>query len=280
MNKKQYIQEIVDRACLTHGNKYRRKLIEDLQQEFDSLLEQGYSEKEAMKQMGKPDDIAAGIYDNYISAEEVSRPFIEYTSNQKLFGMPLVHIVKGKRQEFVKASEGRHSLRGVPTAKGFIAIGRRARGIIAIGNFTCGIISIGNISVGVLSISNIGFGLLCFGNLAIGLLMALGNAALGALAVGNLAAGYGAVGNVGIGWYAIGHRAFGNISLEVKSFSRMNNEIQSFISSLPTPLQSFFQATVALVQNWMWLFIVAGIIIALLLIAWGIISHWLETERT
>ena len=59
MTKKQYINEISDRTCLP--KKYKKKIILELSQEFDSILTQGYSEKEVMERMGEPDDIAADM---------------------------------------------------------------------------------------------------------------------------------------------------------------------------------------------------------------------------
>jgi hypothetical protein len=277
MTKKQYINEIADRTCLPR--KYKKKIIQDLLQEFDSILAQGYSEKEAMERMGEPDDIASGIYENYITSEIVSRPFIEYKSSKTILGMPLIHIVKGRRQEMIRTGrDGNQSIRGVPAAKGFIAIGRRAKGVIAIGNLSCGIISFGNISIGVISLSNIGLGLLCFGNIAIGLLIALGNLAMGAFAAGNLAIGYGAVGNSSIGKYAIGHLSFGYHHLSVNTIE-MGQEIQNFISGFPSLVISFLKMGISLVQNLKWILIFLGIAIVLLLIAWVSISNWLESKK-
>jgi hypothetical protein len=276
MTRKQYIYEIVDRTCLPRI--YKKKIVEDLMQEFDNLLAQGYSENDVMKNMGNPDDIASEIYENYISTEDVSRPFIEYKSSRMIFGMPLVHIVKGTRQEFVRASRnGRNSLRGVPTAKGFIAIGRRAKGIIAIGNFSCGVISLGNFSCGVISIANIGARFLSFGNLIFGILMALGNAAVGSFAVGNLAIGYSTVGNGGIGRYAIGHLAFGQQYLSVRNMYR-GQQIQDFIDGIPILIQPFLHFGVSLVENWKWLLIILVIIATLIIITGIIVSNWLEVK--
>lgn len=276
MTKKQYINEIADRTCLPR--KYKKKIIQDLLQEFDSILAQGFSERETMERMGEPDDIASGIYENYITAEVIQRPFIEYKSSRTVFGMPLIHIVKGMRQEMIRTGmDGNQSMKGVPVAKGFIAIGRRAKGVIAIGNLSCGIISLGNISIGVISLSNIGLGLLCFGNIAIGLLMALGNLAIGTFAAGNLAIGYGAVGNGSIGKYAIGHLSYGYHHLNVSTIET-GQEIQNFISGFTSLVQSFLKIGVSLIQNLQWVLIFLGIAIVLFLIAWSGISRQLESK--
>ena len=50
MTKRQYINEIVNRACLPR--KYAKKAAADLHGEFDASLAQGYSEAETMAHMG------------------------------------------------------------------------------------------------------------------------------------------------------------------------------------------------------------------------------------
>lgn len=274
MNAKQYIHEIADRTCLPY--QYKRKIMKDLRREFDDSLAQGYSEEEIMARMGEPDDIAAGLYDNYISAEEIARPFTEYKSQSKLWGMPLVHIVKARRRPLVRINHARQDFFGVPPARGVIAIGRRAKGIVAIGNFTLGVISIGNISVGVLSVSNVGIGLIAFGNVMLGLLRVLGNLAIGMFAVGNLAIGYGAVGNESLGWFAIGNEAAGHMALSVGNFLYAGPEIQSFIGNMPAFLQPLFWDAVKIVQNWPWPLAGTGVLLLLLLIVWIVVNRKLE----
>lgn len=274
MNAKQYIHEIADRTCLPY--QYKKKIIKDLRREFEVSLAQGYSEEEIMARMGEPDDIAAGLYENFISAEEVERPFTEYKSQTEIWGMPLVHIVKAKRRPLARVNHARQDFLGVPPAKGVIAIGRRAKGIVAIGNFALGVISIGNISIGALSVSNIGIGLIAFGNVILGLLRVLGNLAIGMFAVGNLAIGYAAVGNESLGWYAIGNEAAGHMALSVGNFHYAGPEMQRFIGNMPLSLQPFFRDAVNILQNWQWAIAGAGVLLMLLIVVWIIVNRKLE----
>lgn len=279
MTKRQYLREIADRTCLPH--RYRKKILQDLSQEFDALLAQGRSPQEVMKRMGQPDDLAAGIYENYISTEEVTRPFVEYRSSATLFGMPLVHIVKAKRRALIRSNYNqRNTLSGVPTARGILAIGRRARGVVAIGNLSCGVIAIGNLSAGVLCLSNVGAGLFSFGNLVLGLAGVLGNVVLGLLAAGNLAIGYGAVGNLGMGRYAIGHLAVGPHSLSLDPI-QMGPEVRQFLDGVPPLARSFLSAGVEFVQSleqgWFWLSILLGILGVAIVVTWIAVSHRLES---
>src|SRR4051812_5372000 len=75
----------------------------------------------------------------------------EYRSRLKVFGLPLVHVVRG-----IDPSSGRR-----PTAIGIIAIGQVAVGVIAIGQVAIGGISLGQAAIG------LGWGI---GPLAVGVL--------------------------------------------------------------------------------------------------------------
>src|SRR5690606_7722401 len=88
--------------------------------------------------------------------------FAEYTTRARLGGLPLVHITWG-----ISPETG-----GRVTARGVVAIGRRALGLVAIGQLAVGVIAIGQLALGVL------FGL---GQATTGA-VALGQASLGALA--------------------------------------------------------------------------------------------------
>lgn len=259
MNKRHYLNEIVDRSCLPY--KYRKKIRKDLGAEFDELFAQYRDEKEVVRRMGDPDEVASGIYESFLTLGEDMRPFVEYKSKRELFGMPLIHIVKSRKPPLVK-NEFLSSGSTVPTARGVIAIGRRAKGLIAIGNMSCGIVAVGNLSVGLIAVSNIGIGLLGFGNLVAGLFAALGNVAIGYFTLGNLALGSSAVGNGAVGQYAMGHLAYGDRALSLESFSQLPL-IDSFVESLPRYTQPFFNATVHIVQN----LVGYGIIPAVLLVA-------------
>lgn len=280
MTKRRYIHEIADRTCLPH--RYRQKIIQDLSQELEDLLGQGYTLQDAMERMGDPDAVAAGLYENYLVAEDATRPFVEYKSSATLFGMPLVHIVKAKRRGLVRF--GYHTpqtLTGVPAARGFLAIGRRARGVIAIGNLSCGVVALGNLSAGVFCLSNLGVGLLAAGNLVLGLLGVVGNAALGLFATGNLAVGYSAVGNLGVGRYAIGHMAYGPQALSLENLF-LGPEVLQFLEGVPALARPFFTAGVRfaqfLGQSQFFFPILLGMLALAIVLTGILLSNWLEKQ--
>ncbi len=99
----------------------------------------------------------------------------EYKSRRTLFGLPLVHIVLGRRGMSV------------------------ARGIFAVGNIAVGFFTVGGISLGLFS----------FGGISLGLLLSLGGLAVGGISVGGLAVGLLALGGCVVGWMAVGGGAFG-----------------------------------------------------------------------
>ncbi len=96
---------------------------------------------------------------------------MEYCSNIRLLGLPLVHVAIGRGD-----ATGRYR-RGVAT--GWIAIGDVAVGVIlACGGVSLGGISLGGVAAGLLPMGGLAFGLLALGGLAIGV-TAIGGAALG-----------------------------------------------------------------------------------------------------
>jgi hypothetical protein len=99
----------------------------------------------------------------------------EYRSRLKVFGLPLVHIVRG-----IDPSSGRR-----PTAVGIIAIGQVAVGLVAIGQVAVGGISLGQASIGLgWGIGQLAFGLLAAGQVAAGLIGAAGQLAVAPHALG------------------------------------------------------------------------------------------------
>jgi hypothetical protein len=99
----------------------------------------------------------------------------EYRSRLKVFGLPLVHIVRG-----IDPSSGKR-----PTAIGVIAIGQVAVGVIAIGQVAVGGISLGQASIGLgWGIGQLAFGLLAAGQVAAGLVGAAGQLAVAPHALG------------------------------------------------------------------------------------------------
>jgi hypothetical protein len=99
-----------------------------------------------------------GVWRRHVSPNGVR--FAEYTSHAQLFGVPMVHIVKGRDPATLRK----------PVARGIIAIGQRAVGVIAIGQLS--------------------FDVFAIGQLAIGLMFGFGQATTEVLALGQFAFGY------------------------------------------------------------------------------------------
>ncbi len=253
MNTTQYIREILQRSCLPAAE--RRRLRGDLENEIAAALERGERPEQVMERMGDPDRVAAELYENYV--RQAPRPFREYKSNRMLFGLPLVHIIRGYGMAQVPQARaaglrfvniggryGAADIGGLPTARGVFAFGPKARGVVAVGNFAAGFLAVGNFSAGIISIGNLSAGLFSVGNLSLALLFALGNAAAGALCAGNAAVGYAAAGNLAVGRYALGNDAAGTFTFIVSDLSAQFGQIRAFLAGLdaPAPVRLFFTA--------------------------------------
>lgn len=124
-----------------------------------------------------------GVWRRHVSAK--GEKFAEYTSYAHLFGVPMVHIVKGRDPATLKK----------PVARGIIAIGQRAIGFVAIGQLS--------------------FGVFAFGQAAFGLVLGLGQAATGLLAIGQGAFGYFSVGQFAFGVYSAGQMVFAEHGIDM-----------------------------------------------------------------
>lgn len=113
----------------------------------------------------------------------------EYRSEATLFGLPLVHIVRGR--QFDPATGKR----------------RVAKGIIAIGPIAMGGLAMGGLSVGVVALGGVSLGIVALGGLAVGLGLAVGGGAIGFIAFGGGAIGYYAIGGGAFGVHAWGGNA-------------------------------------------------------------------------
>ncbi|MBN1931636.1 MAG: hypothetical protein JW786_08530 [Desulfobacterales bacterium] len=121
---------------------------------------------------------------------ENGRRFEEYRSKRTIWGMPLLHYTFG-----ICPETGRRV-----TAKGFIAIGRKAAGVIAIGHASVGLIAIGQLAIGILfGLGQASTGLAAIGQLAIGILFGFGQ----------LVSGFIAIGQLGIGKYVLAQMGWG-----------------------------------------------------------------------
>ena len=107
-----------------------------------------------------------------------ARGGIDYRSDAKIMGLPLVHVALGGKYG---------GKRGV------------ARGIIAVGDIAVGVVAVGGAAVGVVAIGGAAVGVVALGGCAVGLAVAVGGFALGAVAAGGLAIGVVAAGGLGIG---------------------------------------------------------------------------------
>ncbi|MBN1845196.1 MAG: hypothetical protein JW810_05900 [Sedimentisphaerales bacterium] len=123
-----------------------------------------------------------GLWREYLY--ESGQSYREFRSYATIAGMPLLHYTRGRNP-----ATGR-----TETARGFLAVGRKALGVVAVGQLAIGVVAIGQ--------------------LALGMLLGLGQAALGAVAVGQLAAALGfALGQFAAGYVAIGQLALGHYVL-------------------------------------------------------------------
>ncbi|MCA9048267.1 MAG: hypothetical protein KDA89_06035 [Planctomycetaceae bacterium] len=106
--------------------------------------------------------------------------FEEFVSHATVFGIPLMHYTRGKCPE-----TGR-----LITAKGIIAVGRKAVGILAVGQAALGMIAIGQLAIGILfGLGQLSTGIVAFGQVAIGVLFGLGQLATGYVVIGQFAYG-------------------------------------------------------------------------------------------
>ncbi len=115
--------------------------------------------------------------------------YAEFTSREKLFGLPALHYTRG-----VSPETGSY-----PVARGFIAIGRKALGVIAIGRFAAGFLALGQLSVGVIGLGQLTGGLAAIGQVAIGL----------GLGMGQIATGLMCIAQVGFGKWVLAQAGFG-----------------------------------------------------------------------
>lgn len=167
------------------------------------------------------------------------------------------------------------AMQPVPTARGILAIGRRAVGVIAIGNLTCGVVSIGNLSVGVFTLANVGLGLLGAGNLLVAAI-SIANVALGLLAAGNMAIGlFAAAGNLAVGPVALGNVVSGQMVRVVNSMADLH-QLGDFFEAMPKALRPFFELIAIGMDHLPLLGVCLGALLLAGLIAGVLIAHRLE----
>lgn len=121
--------------------------------------------------------------------------YAEFISDARIGTLPLIHIAYGRSPETGK----------IPTAKGIIAIGRKA----------CGVIALGQGAVGVIAVGQAAFGVVAIGQLAVSALFGLGQAAVGVVAIGQFAAGVFSLGQFAAGAWSFGQYYFGQNLLDL-----------------------------------------------------------------
>jgi hypothetical protein len=110
--------------------------------------------------------------------------YSEFISDSQVGHWPLIHIAKGRSPETGK----------VATARGVVAIGRKAIGVLAIGQG----------AVGVLALGQAAFGVVAVGQLAVSILFGFGQVATGVVAIGQFAAGVFSFGQFAVGAWSYG----------------------------------------------------------------------------
>ncbi|MCB9914889.1 MAG: serine/threonine protein kinase [Planctomycetes bacterium] len=142
----------------------------------------------------------------------------EYVSGRRLLGLPLVHVVTGRRYPGQR----------LRVAKGWFAYGDVGIGVVAGGVVSAGVFTLGAASLGLVTWAALGVGGFVFAGLGVGLVSFAGVSA-GVIAVGGMAFGYGAVGGMARGHYAIGGSAHGDY---VVSGMRKDQECLDFFHAL------------------------------------------------
>lgn len=182
-----YVNRVV--GYLNCRSKMKNKIKKDL---LESLIEkeEDHGSFDPLELMGDPKEVAKEFSEN-LDLEIAN----DYVSKTRLFGMPLVHIVRRKNG----------------MAKGIIAIGPISIGIFSIGGFSLGIFTFGGVSIGLIALGGIAAGYSALGGAAIAYDLAIGGAAVAY----NLAIGGAAVAQ----HVAIGGSTFGTLSYYSQSFN-------------------------------------------------------------
>ena len=121
---------------------------------------------------------------------EDGKRYSEFTSHRRVGRLPLVHMTFGRDP----------ATRRFKTAKGVLAVGRRAVGVFAAGQLAVGVVAVGQLAPGLLfGLGQATTGAVCVGQAAFGAVFALGQLAVADVAVGQFAVGRIAIGQFGFG---------------------------------------------------------------------------------
>ena len=139
----------------------------------------------------------------------------EYRSSASFLGLPLVHVIGGRRYP----GQARRVARGWFATSPEIAVG-----VVALGGLAVGGLAVGGLTLGILGFGGCAAGLFVCGGLALGG-YALGGVGLGWFVVAGAAFGWGALGGYARGRYALGSDADGTF---VWSRERMDPEAKAW----------------------------------------------------
>ena len=120
---------------------------------------------------------ARGVWRRYF--HESGPMYKEFTSHTKIGGWPLVSVAYGRSPETGKQG----------TARGVVAVGRKAVGLVAVGQAALGVLAIGQAATGVIAIGQAATGVIAVGQVALGLLIGVGQVATGMFTVGQFVVG-------------------------------------------------------------------------------------------
>jgi len=119
----------------------------------------------------------------------------EFRSRTTLFGLPLVHLISGRR----------YPGQPVRAAKGWLAMGDVAVGGIAFGGAAAGVFAFGGMVTGLFTMGGLSLALLVSGGgISVGGLLSCGGISGGYLAAGGMAFGYAVIGGYTHGVWAMG----------------------------------------------------------------------------
>ncbi len=132
-------------------------------------------------------ETALGTWKRYIYPSGMR--FSEFRSHSEFMGLPLVHIALG-----ICPETGRRI-----TAKGVLAVGRKALGVIAVGQVSAGLLAFGQACVGILAVGQASAGFIAVGQAAVAYHFGLGQLAIGRTAIGQIAVGRHVLAQAGFG---------------------------------------------------------------------------------
>jgi hypothetical protein len=130
--------------------------------------------------------------------------YADYSSEASLLGLPLLHHTRGRSPETGTWV----------TARGVVAIGRRAVGIVALGRVAGGVLAVGQLSLGVVAIGQAAVGGLVLGQLALGAVLAIGQVAAAFVTVAQAGLGHWVLAQVGLGEHVWSMRSHDPAAIE------------------------------------------------------------------